>query len=162
MRYRESFIRLSEEQATLFRNRYGLASLPTDREELIEAYMMRFVSLALEEYSEYREIATIEEIERLIDKYDLRSRAEATKGSIEERKRLLYDTYRNSDLQEDLQESILALAEREAITFVCAKRQRLRSKALLLMGEEELNERERKYLNFEGDFWYNGEEDSLC
>lgn len=106
MRYRESFIRLSEEQATLFRNRYGLASLPTDREELIEAYMMRFVSLALEEYSEYREIATIEEIERLIDKYDLRSRAEATKGSIEERKRLLYDTYRNSDLQEDLQESL--------------------------------------------------------
>ena len=161
MDYRKDLI-LSEEAAKEYRKRTGLASLPTDREELIEAYTMRFITLAIQEYEEYTEIATTEEVERLIEKYDLRSKAEATRGSVEERKRLLYDTLRNSSLQSELQDSILALAEREAITFVCAKRQRLRSKALLLMGEEDLNERELKYLRYEGEFWYNEEEDTEC
>lgn len=161
MDYRKDLI-LSEEAAKEYRKRTGLASLPTDREGLIDAYMMRFITLAIQEYKEYTEIATTEDVERLIEKYDLRSKAEATRGSIEERKRLLYDTLRNSSLQSELQDSILALAEREAITFVCAKRQRLRGKALLLMGEDELNDRELKYLRYEGEFWYNGEEDTEC
>ena len=30
------------------------------------------------------------------------------------------------------------------------------------MGEEELNERELKYLRYEGEFWYNEEEEKEC
>lgn len=161
MKYTENYT-MSEEGATLFRNRYAIKSLPTDREELIDAYMMRFISLALEEYSAYREIATIEDVENLIEKYSLRRKAQATKGDPEGRRTLIQEILSNSDLQEELKDRILATAEREAITFVCAKRLRLRSKALLLMGEEELNERELKYLRYEGEFWYNEEEEKEC
>lgn len=162
MRYTERSIRLSEEAAKNYRNRLRLESLPTDREELIEAYMMRFITLSLEEYSEYREIATIEEVDSLIEKYNLRSKAQATKGRPEERIRLINEIRGNSSLQEDIKDRILALAEREAITFVCAKRQRLRNRALLLMDREELNKRELQYLRYEGEFWYNEEEATEC
>lgn len=43
------------------------------------------------------------------------------------------------------------------------KRNRERRVASLLMGEEQLNEKELAYLRGEGEFWYNEtEEESVC
>lgn len=142
--------------------REQIPTLPTDKEELIDAYTLRFTSSALEEFIYPEEISTLDKQEEFIRKYNLKEMAEQTRGDERKLAKLAIELSLDPNWSEDLIGTLIDYAEKKAIEFVCARRNRLRSKALLLMGEAELNERELNYLRFEGEFWYSGEEATEC
>ena len=115
--------------------------------------------MAIEEYTEYTEIETEENVEQLIRKYGIREQAQQAKGNEERELSLLHSLLRNKDLQEESFNFLMDFVEVKAKEFVTSKRNRLRAKALLLMGEERLNEKELAYLRGEGEFWYNETEE---
>lgn len=153
------FIGVQEKEDRYLSELRSITALPEDREGLIWAYALRFIPMAIEEYTEYTEIETEENVERLIRKYGIREQAQRAKGDKEKELSILLSLYRNKDYQEDNITLLMDFVEVKATEFVTAKRNRLRAKALLLMGEEQLNGKELAYLRGEGEFWYNDTEE---
>lgn len=162
MRYTEIGIDVAQVKA-LLADKWQLYELPTDRDELIFAYQMRFVSLAFEEFREYSEISTIDQVEGLIEKYGIREKAEkAGKDGLKSIANDIIALAHNKEWLRDITDLMEEYARREAVIFVTAKRPRLRRKALAVMSVDELNEKELKYLQMEGEFWYNEKEGAVC
>lgn len=155
----EDWLGVKEKEDRYLSELRSIKALPQDREGLIWAYALRFIPMAIEEYTEYTEIETEENVERLIRKYGIREQAQRAKGDKEKELSLLLSLYRNKDYQEDNITLLMGFCEAKATEFVTAKRNRLRAKALLLMGEEQLNGKELAYLRGEGEFWYNETEE---
>lgn len=153
------FIGVQEKEDRYLSELRSITALPEDREGLIWAYALRFIPMAIEEYTEYTEIETEENVERLIRKYGIREQAQRAKGDKEKELSILLSLYRNKDYREDNITLLMDFVEVKATEFVTAKRNRLRAKALLLMGEEQLNGKELAYLRGEGEFWYNDTEE---
>jgi hypothetical protein len=140
-----------------------ITAIPEDREELITLYSFRFLPMAFDEWENYTEIETMESVGELIKKYDIREQAQGAKGNKEKEANVLRSLCGNKALREEQLTHLEDYAKRKATEFVTSKRNRLRAKALLLMGEERLNEKELAYLRGEGEFWYNEtEEESVC
>lgn len=155
----EDWLGVKEEEDRYLSELRSMTALPEDREGLIWAYALRFIPMAIEEYTEYTEIETEENVERLIRKYGIREQAQRAKGDKEKELSLFLSLRRNKDYQEDNITLLMDFVEVKATEFVTAKRNRLRAKALLLMGEEQLNGKELAYLRGEGEFWYNETEE---
>lgn len=136
-----------------------ITALPDGREELIFAYSLRFLPMALDEYTDYSEIETIEKADGLIRKWGIQDKVLQAQGDKERTKAVLYSILRNNDIQEEVVNLVMEYSNIRATEFVTSKRNRLRAKALLLMGEEQLNKRELAYLRGEGEFWYNETEE---
>ena len=153
------FIGVQEKEDRYLSELRSIKAIPEDREGLIWAYALRFIPMAIEEYTEYTEIETEENVERLIRKYGIREQAQRAKGDKEKELSILLSLRRNKDYQEDNITLLMDFVEVKATEFVTSKRNRLRAKALLLMGEEQLNEKELAYLRGEGEFWYNETEE---
>lgn len=153
------FIGVQEKEDRYLSELRSITALPEDREGLIWAYALRFIPMAIEEYTEYTEIETEENVERLIRKYGIREQAQRAKGDKEKELSILLSLYRNKDYREDNITLLMDFVEVKATEFVTAKRNRLRAKALLLMGEEQLNGKELAHLRLEGEFWYNDTEE---
>lgn len=155
----EDWLGVKEKEDRYLSELRSIKALPQDREGLIWAYALRFIPMAIEEYTEYTEIETEENVERLIRKYGIREQAQRAKGDKERELSLLHSLLRNKDLQEESFNFLMDFVEVKAKEFVTSKRNRLRAKALLLMGEEQLNGKELAYLRGEGEFWYNETEE---
>lgn len=155
----EDWLGVKEKEDRYLSELRSITALPEDREGLIWAYALRFIPMAIEEYTEYTEIETEENVERLIRKYGIREQAQRAKGDKEKELSLFLSLRRNKDYQEDNITLLMDFVEVKATEFVTAKRNRLRAKALLLMGEEQLNGKELAYLRGEGEFWYNETEE---
>ncbi len=155
----EDWLGVKEKEDSYLSELRSITALPEDREGLICAYALRFIPMAIEEYTEYTEIETEENVERLIRKYGIREQAQRAKGDKEKELSLFLSLRRNKDYQEDNITLLMDFVEVKATEFVTAKRNRLRAKALLLMGEEQLNGKELAYLRGEGEFWYNETEE---
>jgi len=155
----EDWLGVKEKEDRYLSELRSITALPEDREGLIWAYALRFIPMAIEEYTEYTEIETEENVERLIRKYGIREQAQRAKGDKEKELSILLSLYRNKDYQEDNITLLMDFVEVKATEFVTSKRNRLRAKALLLMGEEQLNGKELAYLRGEGEFWYNETEE---
>ena len=155
----EDWLGVKEKEDRYLSELRSITALPEDREGLIWAYALRFIPMAIEEYTEYTEIETEENVERLIRKYGIREQAQRAKGDKEKELSILLSLYRNKDYQEDNITLLMDFVEVKATEFVTAKRNRLRAKALLLVGEEQLNGKELAYLRGEGEFWYNETEE---
>lgn len=153
------FIGVQEKEDRYLSELRSITALPEDREGLIWAYALRFIPMAIEEYTEYTEIETEENVERLIRKYGIREQAQRAKGDKEKELSILLSLYRNKDYREDNITLLMDFVEVKATEFVTAKRNRLRAKALLLMGKKQLNGKELAYLRGEGEFWYNETEE---
>lgn len=136
-----------------------ITAIPEDREELITLYSFRFLPMAFDEWENYTEIETMESVGELIKKYNIREQAQGAKGNKEKKANVLRSLCGNKALREEQHTHLEDYAERKATEFVTSKRNRLRAKALLLMGEEQLNEKELAYLRGEGEFWYNETEE---
>ena len=155
----EDWLGVKEKEDRYLSELRSITALPEDREGLIWAYALRFIPMAIEEYTEYTEIETEENEEQLIRKYGIREQAQQAKENKERELSLLHSLRRNKDLQEESFNFLMDFVEVKAKEFVTSKRNRLRAKALLLMGEEQLNGKELAYLRGEGEFWYNETEE---